>query len=466
MKNVLASIAAVSVVGGTAVDVAQAAPNETQQQASLQAVQNETQTAKYTVNADGLRVRTGPSTSHAVLGLVGNGETLQVTGEVDGWYKVSYNGQTAYVSKNFVTATAVSANGEYTVNVSSLRVRTGPSTSHPIIGGLSKGQSVQVIGEVQDWYKISYNGQSAYISKDYVSKAGGGQPQPQPQVTVRTDGSYVVNVESLRIRKGPATYHPIIGGVLKGQTLKVTGIENGWYKIERNGTTGYVSSEYVTFVQGAAPQQQPAPQPQPVQVEDYYVSVSALNVRSGAGTNYGVIDVLRQGQKVQASDEQSGWLKISYNGKTGYVAKDFVSKTMVSPAETNTPSQPNTSGSSASAAALTAYAKSLVGTPYVWGGTTPNGFDCSGFIYHVYSKFGFSFGRMSVAGYWSSFTKTSNPQPGDLIYFQNTYKPGASHMGVYLGNGTFVQAGDNGVAISSLSNSYWKSHFLGYTKPY
>lgn len=449
MKNVLASIAAVSVVGGTAIDVAQAAPNQTQE-ATAQAVQNETQTAKYTVNADALRVRTGPSTSYGVLGLVGNGQSLQVTGEVDGWYKVNYNGQTAYVSKDFVTATAAQPSGEYTVNVSSLRVRTGPSTSHGVLGSLSKGQAVQVTGEVQDWYKISYDGQTAYISKDYVSK--GAQTQAQPEITVKTDGSYIVNTDALRIRKGPATYHPVIGGVLKGQTLKVTGIENGWYKVDRGGTAGYVSAEFVTFVQGQ----------QSVQMEDYYVSVSALNVRSGAGTNHGVIGVVTQGQKVQASGEQSGWLKISYNGKTGYVTKDFVSKTLVESAQTN--NQP--ASSTSNAASLIAYAKSLTGTPYVWGGTAPGGFDCSGFIYHVYSKFGFSFGRTSVAGYWSSLTKTSNPQPGDLIYFQNTYKPGASHMGVYLGNGAFVQAGDNGVAISNLSNSYWNSHFLGYTKPY
>jgi len=106
----------------------------------------------------------------------------------------------------------------------------------------------------------------------------------------------------------------------------------------------------------------------------------------------------------------------------------------------------------------------MQGVPYVWGGTSANGVDCSGYIFHVFNKFGHNVSRQTVAGYWSSLPKTSNPQPGDLIYFQNTYKPGPSHMGIYLGGGSFIQAGDNGVKIVSMNNSYWSSHFLGYTK--
>jgi len=106
----------------------------------------------------------------------------------------------------------------------------------------------------------------------------------------------------------------------------------------------------------------------------------------------------------------------------------------------------------------------MQGVPYVWGGTSANGVDCSGYIYHVFKKFGHNISRQSVAGYWGSLPQTSNPQPGDLIYFQNTYKSGPSHMGIYLGGGSFIQAGDKGVAIASLSNSYWSKHFLGYTK--
>lgn len=102
----------------------------------------------------------------------------------------------------------------------------------------------------------------------------------------------------------------------------------------------------------------------------------------------------------------------------------------------------------------------MQGVPYVWGGTSANGVDCSGYIYHVFKKFGHNISRQSVAGYWGSLPQTSNPQPGDLIYFQNTYKSGPSHMGVYLGNGQFISAETDatGVRISSVSNSYWSKH--------
>lgn len=107
-------------------------------------------------------------------------------------------------------------------------------------------------------------------------------------------------------------------------------------------------------------------------------------------------------------------------------------------------------------------AKKYIGTPYKWGGTTPSGFDCSGFMYYTLKSQGLVSTRYNVAGYWSSAKKISSPVPGDLVFFQNTYKSGPSHMGVFLGNGQFIHAGSDGVAIDSVNSSYWKKHFLGY----
>ncbi|MEH7458200.1 SH3 domain-containing protein [Bacillus sp. JJ1127] len=461
------------------------------------------------VTADVLRVRTSPNNSSSIVGRVYEGQALNVIGQENGWLKINHNGQTGYVSSEFVSGassnasstnnnnnnnTAVQpASGNYTVNVSSLRVRTGPSTSHTTLGSVPKGQVVQVVGEVQDWFKINYAGQAAYISKDYVTKGGSGEntiqgnkEEPKYQsgnVTVQTGGTYVVNATSLRVRTGPATYQSVIGGVLNGQTLNVTGVENGWFKVNHQGQTGYVSSEFVKFVKGGtdAPSQpkQPEQEQQPQgSVGEYYINASALNVRSGEGTNYRIIGALPQGQKVQVISENSGWSKVNYNGQTGYIGTRFLSKTPVSGAVDNKPNKPsnvtdnnnnqnqnnNTNNNSGNASSILAYAQSMAGVPYVWGGTSANGVDCSGYIFHVFNKFGHNISRQSVAGYWSSLSQTSNPEPGDLIYFKDTYKSGPSHMGIYLGGGSFIQAGDKGVAVASLNNSYWKSHFLGYTK--
>lgn len=107
-------------------------------------------------------------------------------------------------------------------------------------------------------------------------------------------------------------------------------------------------------------------------------------------------------------------------------------------------------------------AKSFIGTPYAWGGTTPRGFDCSGFIYYTFNQSGKQIVRTSAAGYYNMSTKVSSPKVGDIVYFKNTYAAGITHLGIYMGNGQFIHSGDNGVEISSIYQSYWKEHFAGY----
>ena len=112
-------------------------------------------------------------------------------------------------------------------------------------------------------------------------------------------------------------------------------------------------------------------------------------------------------------------------------------------------------------------AHSQTGVPYVWGGATTSGFDCSGFVYYAYKEAGMGINRLSSQGYYDRSYYVDKPQVGDLVFFANTYRKGISHLGIYLGDDKFIHAGSStGVTVSSLNDSYWKKHFDSFKRFY
>ena len=112
------------------------------------------------------------------------------------------------------------------------------------------------------------------------------------------------------------------------------------------------------------------------------------------------------------------------------------------------------------AMSLTRNAIRFIGTPYVFGGTSTSGFDCSGYVQYVFAMLGVHLPRTADAQYYAGARIRGQMSPGDLVFFQ-TYEPGPSHVGIYLGEGKFVHSSSHGVMISRLADDYWASRYLG-----
>lgn len=155
--------------------------------------------------------------------------------------------------------------------------------------------------------------------------------------------------------------------------------------------------------------------------------------------------------------------KLTINGKSSS------SNNSSSSNSSNSGSSSNSGGNNISnnSGDLIGTAKSVLGTKYVWGGSTPSGFDCSGFIHWAFKESGNNMGRLSTDGYYNRSYIIDKPGVGDLVFFENTYRKGISHMGIYLGNNEFIHAGSStGVTITNLDNPYWSKHFHSFKRFY
>jgi len=202
------------------------------------------------VNTPGttLNVRSGPGIGHAIIGSLSHGDELTVTDENNEWYKLTYDGKTAYVSRAHTTATQPqlpTTPQSKTVYVNTpgitLNVRSGPSTSYTIIGSLQHGAQVTVTDENNDWYKLTYNGKTGYISKSFTQAEAISTTPSQPAQTTGTVNSSI----GLNVRSGPGTNNAIIGALLNGTKVTILDQSGSWYKIKHGASDGWVSSQYI-----------------------------------------------------------------------------------------------------------------------------------------------------------------------------------------------------------------------------
>ncbi len=205
----------------------------------------------------------------------------------------------------------------------------------------------------------------------------------------------VVTADALNVRPTPSTSGHSLGLIPNGNEVVILGKEDNWYKIQHNSSTAYVSADYV--------------------------KITATNVERDVSIS-----------------TQSGSQQLSY--KT---------------AQTSNASVPSYSGSSVMGEALVELAKQYIGTPYVYGGMSPAGFDCSGFVKYCYGLMGVSINRVAADQAQNGYgVSVDQMLPGDIICFSSS--AGGSyigHTGIYVGNGYFIHSPREGYSVEILSLS-------------
>ena len=342
-----------------------------------------------------------------------------------------------------------------TVTASSLNFRTGPSTSYSIINVLMNGQKVEYISTSGSWLKVKYNGVTGYVHGDYVTK---GTTDNSTTGTTK----YVSASVGLNVRSGAGTSYSKLGKLEYKEKVTVLSTSNGWSKINYNGKTGYVDSSYLKITVPGSTNDNT--NNETTGTTKYVNTTSGLNVRSGAGTSYSKLGKLEYKEKVTVLSTSNGWSKINYNGKTGYVDSSYLQNTV--PGSNGNNANNNNNTVSTKANEVIAYAKTLLGKPYVWGAQGPNSFDCSGFTYYVFkNKAGIVLPRTSSAqSKYGTYVSKSNLKAGDLVFFDtNGANDGnVSHVGMYIGNGQMIHAsyGQKKIVIANFNDSYYQKAYV------
>ena len=183
---------------------------------------------------------------------------------------------------------------------------------------------------------------------------------------------------------------------------------------------------------------------------------SNATVYSAAGKNNKIVTTVKKGATVTVSQQKkvgsTVWFRVKANGKSGWMLESLLTSVGKTPSTSSTASR-----------SVVDEAMKLTGIPYLFGGTTKKGFDCSGFVQYAFKQAGKNISRSSLSQFDQS-KKVSSPKPGDLVFFQNTYRKGISHVGIYIGNNKFVHSGGKKSEVKSLSDSYWKSKFHSFKR--
>lgn len=405
------------------------------------------------------------------------------------------------------------------INVDTAKLREQPNTEAKVLELLSNGEEVKILEEKDGWYKVEYKQITGYLRTDLVETSNKTEKQePEENTTNEQPIPNIENVENainqtatetsvepiqeeiekgkqykivtnIRLKAIPLINAIELGEVVKDAQVEVIEVLNDWAKIKTaEGKEGWTIKGNLTSIQSIS--EQPAVQTtenlaqattantqSTQETQKMYVNTQTVNVRAEASKSSQTVKQLALNTEVKVMTTVNGWAYVEVNGIKGYISESLLSSTKKetsrsstterattteqktnTPATNNTVNTPVSSASSSKGSAVVAYAQQFLGASYKYGGTTPSGFDCSGFTQYVYKNFGVTLSRTAASQYGNG-TAVTDLQPGDLVMFGRPI----NHVGIYIGGNQFIHAANpsKGVRIDSISSSYYKSNYVG-----
>ncbi|MBQ4651303.1 MAG: SH3 domain-containing protein [Oscillospiraceae bacterium] len=434
------------------------------------------------VNAMYVRMRSGPSTGSSILAEYNTGKALTITGSSGDWTAVSVDGKAGYIYSSYVSTGSYSGS----VNTGSGSNATVDSSDYVIFGSseptpaatptpvvtpapvVTSTPEVTATPEVTPTPEVSATPEVTptpeVTATPEVSTVPEATPTPEaseaPVVVPSQQTTGYINGDYVRFRSGPSTSYSIINNYNRGKQLTVTGTSGDWTAAIIDGREGYVFSQYVTLNSTTGDSDSSSENVDtsvdnsvvvnPVDPTDGYVKGNNVRMRSGPSMSASVIGEYFYGNKLTITGTSGDWTAVTINGEKGYIYSQYVAKgTMSLPSVGGT-------GDAALGSEIAQYACQFVGTRYIWGGSSPEGFDCSGLVYYVYKQHGYTLNRVAEDQARNGVHVDADQlQPGDILCF---YSGGSyiGHVGIYIGDGKFVHAANSatGVVITELSGYY------------
>ena len=427
------------------------------------------------VNGTQVNMRTGPGTNYSAVTQGNTGDKVYILGISGGWFKVIFGEKICYIRSDFVDLTEIPYENAKSDN-EPLFYKGGKSTGITPSAEALKGDTTEK-DEPQETQPPEE--ETTPPPQDIKPEEDKTEKPEETKDDGLMDGIGFVTATSLILRAGPSTDSAVLGSAPRNDVVVIVSKHGQWYKVIHNLKEGYMHGDYLN-----------------VQTTGHSelgygkITGTGVNLRSGAGTDHSVITTGTKGNTAYILGLENGWYRVIFGRDICFIRSDYLALTQYPYENQAFPNSPkfyrggkstgtepsadalygnsgNTGSQGGTTSTLTGqqvidFAKKFLGTPYKWGGTTPAGFDCSGFVYYVYNSLGYKMPRMIAdMNKQGVYVPKSQLQAGDIVIFQNTYASGLSHVGLYVGDGKFIHSPNSRSVVSyaDLYSTYYTNHY-------